>query len=190
MSQDHLRMKITHGFIGPRNAQIFSLNNAQILIWPPDYYAKMDLLNILKNVWCLNLGAPWWEWHSQMLWCCHATLPFSDLKGTSIYKNIFRADHKRSEKWPIIGEHVTHLYQIFPQVKTLWLHQNSSTFIKVWSMLIDVNHNVLIIDVSPPSDIKWFWVTLMNVCVRSMNLKCLQWHTSIKSGKRETEWTK
>ncbi len=37
MSQDHLRMKITHGFIGPRNAQIFSLNNAQILIWPPDY---------------------------------------------------------------------------------------------------------------------------------------------------------
>ena len=32
-----LRMKITHGFIGPRNAQIFSLNNAQILIWPPDY---------------------------------------------------------------------------------------------------------------------------------------------------------
>ncbi len=24
-------------FIGPRNAQIFSLNNAQILIWPPAY---------------------------------------------------------------------------------------------------------------------------------------------------------
>ncbi len=32
-------MKITHGFIGPRNAQIFSLNNAQILIWPPHYRA-------------------------------------------------------------------------------------------------------------------------------------------------------
>ncbi len=30
-------MKITHGFIGPRNAQIISLNNAQIWIWPPDY---------------------------------------------------------------------------------------------------------------------------------------------------------
>ncbi len=27
---------ITHGFIGPRNAQISSLNNAQIFIWPPD----------------------------------------------------------------------------------------------------------------------------------------------------------
>ena len=27
---------ITHRFLGPRNAQIFSLNNAQILIWPPD----------------------------------------------------------------------------------------------------------------------------------------------------------
>ena len=37
VSQDHLRMKITHEFIGPRNTQIFSLNNAQILIWPPDY---------------------------------------------------------------------------------------------------------------------------------------------------------
>ncbi len=27
---------ITHSIIGPRNAQIFSLNNAEILIWPPD----------------------------------------------------------------------------------------------------------------------------------------------------------
>ncbi len=31
-----LKYYITHCFIGPRNTQIFSLNNAQILIWPPD----------------------------------------------------------------------------------------------------------------------------------------------------------
>ncbi len=41
--QDHLMMEITHCFIGPYNAQIFSLNNAEILIWPPDY--KVSLWN-------------------------------------------------------------------------------------------------------------------------------------------------
>ncbi len=31
-----LYVVVTHGFIGPRNAQILCLNNEQILIWPPD----------------------------------------------------------------------------------------------------------------------------------------------------------
>ncbi len=30
-------MKFTYSFIGPRNAQIFSLNNAENWIWPPEY---------------------------------------------------------------------------------------------------------------------------------------------------------
>ncbi len=40
-------MKITNSIIGPRNAQIFSLNNAQILIWPPDYY--FDYISIEEH---------------------------------------------------------------------------------------------------------------------------------------------
>ncbi len=44
-------MKITHGFIGPRNAQIFSLNNAQILIWPPDYHCESDQYSEPCIIW-------------------------------------------------------------------------------------------------------------------------------------------
>ncbi len=43
-------MKITYGFIGPRIAQIFSLNNAQILIWPPDYYIH-DIVQSCAEHW-------------------------------------------------------------------------------------------------------------------------------------------
>ncbi len=43
VSRDHLRMKITHRFIGPRNVQISSLNNSEILIWPPDYNTVTSL---------------------------------------------------------------------------------------------------------------------------------------------------
>ncbi len=31
---------LTHSFIGPHYAQIFSLNNADIFIWPPDYRCR------------------------------------------------------------------------------------------------------------------------------------------------------
>ncbi len=47
----------THGFIGPRNAQIFSLNNAQILIWPPEYRSsQFKELSFLPGGVCLWRG--------------------------------------------------------------------------------------------------------------------------------------
>ncbi len=42
-------VKIAHRFLGPRNAQIFSLNNAQILIWPPDYNIRRAISHWLGS---------------------------------------------------------------------------------------------------------------------------------------------
>ncbi len=40
-----------HSFIGPRNAQIFSLNNfAEILIWPPDYQGSQCFYKVSSQL--------------------------------------------------------------------------------------------------------------------------------------------
>ncbi len=45
-------MKSKHSFIGPRNAQIISLNNALFEVWLSDYELSNDLSNeqLLKSI--------------------------------------------------------------------------------------------------------------------------------------------
>ncbi len=49
---DHLRMKSRHSFIGPRNAQIISLNNALFWVWLLDYMERLkNLIELSGNPW-------------------------------------------------------------------------------------------------------------------------------------------